>query len=507
MSFSPSEATFLNPIETGIGFAQGFAVRRTPDQDGGTMNRLYAVENHYTVTGGMADHRLRCKASDLGEFTRQLALALASSTGDANLAAVAKSFPESKATLNQEWVKECAADLAANKGRSIVLAGPLTPAPLQTLVNAINSALGNIGTTLKSVKTDSRDAASIEDLAAAINKGSVKTLFLLGVNPAQNAPANLDFANLLAKVSDTVHLGLFEDETAKASRWHVPAAHFLETWGDVRTFDGTYTSVQPMILPLWNGVSELEILNKLAGAPAPAGPALVRATFNKVSKDSSDEAWNVFLRDGFLPDSKFAPVQPTFNAATAAALAKQAQPAKADALELVFLQSSSVDDGRYANNSWLLETPDFVTKLTWDNAVLVSPATAKKLGIKANNFNVLGDIAEKMGNEVDYDLVADIVQISDGKKTIEAAAIVAPGHADDSLSIALGYGRKGVSALMDGVGFDALPASHIRCDAGPERCHSQGYRSRLPAGSNPRAPQHGRPRPCSRGHDRALRKR
>jgi len=448
---------FLNPIETGIGFAQGFAARRSPEQDGKSMNRLYAVENHFTVTGGMADHRLRCKASEFGEFTRQLALALADQTNDANLAAVAKAFPESKSSINSEWVKECASDLAANKGHSIVLAGPLTPAPLQTLVNAINNALGNIGSTLLAVTTDAVDAASIADLAAAMNKGSVKNLLLLGVNPVQNAPADLNFAELITKVPNSVHLGLLEDETAQACRWHVPAAHFLESWGDVRTFDGTYTSVQPMILPLWNGVSEIELLNKLTGAPAPEGPALVRATFNKVAKAASDDSWNAFLRDGFLPDSNFAPAKASFNANTAAALAKQAQPAKADALELVFLQSSSVDDGRYANNSWLLETPDFVTKLTWDNAVLVSPTTAKKLGIKANNFNVLGDIAEKMGNEVNYDLVADIVEISDGKKTIEAAAIVAPGHADDSLSIALGYGRKGVSALMDGVGFDAYP--------------------------------------------------
>ena len=448
---------FLNPIETGIGFAQGFAARRSPKQDGASMNRLYAVENHYTVTGGMADHRLRCRASEFGEFTRQLALAIADKTKDANLATVAKAFPESQATVNADWVKECASDLAANTGRSIIIAGPLTPAPLQTLVNAINAALGNIGTTLLPVKTDALEAASIADLAAAINKGSVQTLVILGGNPAQNAPANLDFAALLAKVPNTIHLGLFEDETAKACRWHVPAAHFLETWGDIRTFDGTYTSVQPMVLPLWNGVSELELLNKLTGAPAPEGPALVRATFNRLTKGASDELWNAFLRDGFQPGSAFAPAKVSFNAASAAALAKQALPAKPDALELVFLQSSSVDDGRYANNSWLVETPDFVTKLTWDNAVLVSPATAKKLGIKANNFNILGEVAEKMGNDVNYDLLADIVEISDGNKTFEAAAMVAPGHADDSLSIALGYGRKGVSALMENVGFDAYP--------------------------------------------------
>ena len=451
------DSDFLNPIETGIGYAQGFAARRNPDQKGAPMNRLYAVENHYTVTGGMADHRLRCKVADMGEFTRLLAEALASKTKDSALASVAAAMPAAKSEFDSAWIEECAADLAKNAGRSLVVTGPLTPAPVQALVHAINNALGNIGATLTPVKTDAAPAATIDDLAKAIDKGQVTTLFLLGGNPAFNAPADLAFAKLLEKVPDSVHLGLFEDETAKLCRWHVPAAHFLESWGDVRSFDGTYSSVQPMILPLWGGRSELEILNALLGAPAPAGPELVQATFTQVAKTTDPAAWNAFLRDGFLPDSAFPSTNVSFDASAAAALAKQADKPQTDALELVFLQSPSVDDGRYANNSWLLETPDFVTKVTWDNAILVSPATAKKLGIKANNFNVLGDISEKLGNDVNYDLVADIVEISDGKTTIEAAALVAPGHADDSLSIALGYGRKEVSALMDGVGFDAYP--------------------------------------------------
>ena len=456
------DSDFLNPIETGIGYAQGFAARRNPDQKGAPMNRLYVVENHYTVTGGMADHRLRLKVSDMGEFARQLGLVLAKASGNANLAAVANAVPASQASFDPKWVEECAADLAKNGGRSIVVAGPLTPAPVQVLVNAINSALGNIGATITAVKTDAPSAASIGDLAIAIDAGKVKSLFILGGNPAHSAPAELGFAKLLEKVADTVHLGLFEDETAKVCRWHVPAAHFLEAWGDVRTFDGTYTSVQPMILPLWGGRSELEILNALNGAPAPVGPALVQATFTQVAKSTDPAAWNVFLRDGFQPNSAFAPVQASFNATAAANLAKTAT-TQSDGLELVFLQSPSVDDGRYANNSWLLETPDFVTKVTWDNAILVSPATAQKLGIKANNFNILGDISEKLGNDVNYDLVADIVEISDGTTAIEAAAIVAPGHADNSLSIALGYGRKEVSALMDGVGFNAYPLRRSNC--------------------------------------------
>ena len=456
------DSDFLNPIETGIGYAQGFSARRNPDQKGAPMNRLYVVENHYTVTGGMADHRLRLKVADMGEFARQLGLALAKATGNSDLAAVANAVPASQASFDSKWVQECAADLAKNGGRSIVVAGPLTPAPVQVLVNAINAALGNIGATITAVKTDAPAAASIGDLAKSIDAGKVKTLFILGGNPVHNAPADLGFAKLLEKVPDTVHLGMFEDETSKLCRWHVPAAHFLEAWGDVRTFDGTYTPVQPMILPLWGGRSELEILNAINGAPAPVGPALVQATFTQVANSTDPAAWNAFLRDGFQPNTAFAPAQVAFNATAAADLAKSST-TKSEGMELVFLQSSSVDDGRYANNSWLLETPDFVTKVTWDNAILVSPATAKKLGIKANNFNVLGDIAEKMGNDVDYDLLADIVEISDGKTTIEAAAIVAPGHADDSLSIALGYGRKEVSALMDGVGFNAYPLRRSNC--------------------------------------------
>lgn len=449
------DSDFLNPIEEGIGFSQGFAARRNPDQKAAPMNRLYAVENHYTVTGGMADHRLRCKVSAMGEFTRQLAVFIADRTKDSSLAAVAKAFPASQSDLPADWISECANDLVAHAGRSLVIAGPQSSPALQALVLAINNALGNLGKTLTPVQTAAKPAGSIQELAAAMEAGQVKSIVLLDVNPVLNAPADLRFGALLSKVPESIHLGLFEDETAKLSRWHVPAAHFLESWGDVRTTDGTVTSVQPMILPLWNGVSDLEILNSLNGGPAPQGPALVRQTFDEIAPAANDESWNAFLRDGFLPSSLYPEAKVSFNAAGASALAQKASTGQG--LELVFLQSSSVDDGRYANNSWLLETPDFVTKLTWDNAVLVSPETAKKLGIKANNFGAFEKIAESMGNEINYDLVADIVEISDGSTKIEAAAIVAPGHAEDSLSIALGYGRKDVSALMDGVGFDAYP--------------------------------------------------
>jgi len=457
------DSDFLNPAESGIGYAAGFSARRNPDQMGAPMNRLYVVENHFTVTGGMSDHRLRCKTSEIGAFARVLGTLIAAKTGDGSLAAVVGAYPAQPAHVDEAWVKACAADLLANPGRSLVLTGPQTPAAVQVLAHAINSALGNLGATLIAMQSAAPATATISDLAKAIAAGTIQTLFILGGNPAYSAPADLGFAALLAKVPAVVRLGLFEDETSKLSRWHIPAAHFLESWGDARSFEGTLTAIQPMILPLWGGLSELDILSKLLGGGPVDGPELVRATFEKLAPPdllaevgTMDLLWNSFLRVGFLPGTQFPPAAAQLAVATAAALAANA-PAIKDGLELVFLQSSSVDDGRYANNSWLLETPDFVTKVTWDNAVLVSPATAAALGIKANNFGKFEEIAEKIGNDVNYDLVADIVEISDGKSSIQAAAIVAPGHADDSLSLALGYGRKSVSALMENVGFDAYP--------------------------------------------------
>jgi MoCo/4Fe-4S cofactor protein with predicted Tat translocation signal len=449
------DSEFLTGTDMGPGFAQGFFPRRNPDQKGAPMNRLYIVENHYTGTGGLADHRYRCKASMIGEFTRQLAGKIGAATGNAALASFVEGCPKTEATFDEAWLSECASDLSANPARSIVTIGEQQPAWVQALVFAINQALGNNGATIFGLNTGEKPSTSIGDLAAAIDAGAVKTLFILGGNPAYNAPADLDFPGLLKKVAQSVHLGLFEDETAKLCHWHIPAAHYLEAWSDVRAYDGTYSVIQPMILPLWNGLSELEILAQLAGRPKPQGPELVRETATRTF-GANDETWNSLLRVGFAPGSEWPQAPLAFNFTQALKLASEAKPV-ASGLELVFLRSNSVDDGRYANNSWLQETPDFETKVTWDNVALVSPATAKELGIKANNFGPLYKVAQELGNEIDFDIVADMIEIKSGGASVIAAAFVAPGHADDSISLALGYGRVGVSALFDGVGFNAYP--------------------------------------------------
>ncbi|MGC1481981.1 MAG: TAT-variant-translocated molybdopterin oxidoreductase, partial [Chthoniobacterales bacterium] len=422
------DSDFLNPSDVGPEYAAGFYRRRNP-QDG-KMNRLYVVENHYTNTGGLADHRLRLKASDIGPFASALAEKLGAEGG--------QKFPAADGKFDEAWLDGVAKDLESAKGRGLVLVGAEQPAAVQALGLAINQALGNVGTTLKGAQLPASNSkvSSIKELADAVVNDQVRALIILGGNPVYDAPADLAFDQLLSKVPNSLHLSLFEDETSMACEWVVPATHYLEAWGDARTFDGTISSIQPMIMPLWNGVSQLDVLATLTGRPLPEGPELVRETFDAMAGKSGEAlelAWNEFLRAGFVADTKFPETGLNFDASAAGAI--EAPVADADTQEVVFLRSSSVDDGRYANNAWLQETPDFETKLTWDNALLISPATARDLGIEDG----------------------DLLELAAGGKALVAAALIAPGNADNSFSIALGYGRKNVSPLMEDVGFNAYP--------------------------------------------------
>ncbi|MBX9742599.1 MAG: TAT-variant-translocated molybdopterin oxidoreductase [Chthoniobacterales bacterium] len=431
------DSDFLNPIERGVGFASDFYTRRNPDQ---AMNRLYAVENHYTLTGGMADHRLRVKASQIGAFAATLALQIAKKTNNGSLESLASTYltNHSAAALPDwgAWIKPLADDLMAAQGKSLVLTGPGQSEAVQLLVFGINTALGNLGSTID-VAALGKKPTSFEEVVAALKANSIKQLFLFQTNLLYTAPQGAELAKLLAAVPDSFHLSLNEDETSKACHWVVPAAHYLESWGDTRSFEGTLCAIQPMVLPLWNGLTEIEILNALQGKPAPEGPALIRETFNVFSKDTSDAAWNQYLHNGFLENSAAPVLQSSWNEAAvqSAVAAEVLEPVPQGEFELVFLPSSSTYDGRYSGNAWLQETPDFVTKLTWDNALLMSPADAKRFGL------------------TDGDMVA----LHDGTHTVNIAVLEAPGHADGSVSAALGYGREGLSHVINHVGFNVYP--------------------------------------------------
>lgn len=441
------DADFLGCEGGGVERVRAFTSRRRVEKPGDTMNRLYVVENRYTVTGGMADHRLRLPASQTGEF----ALALAEKLGvDPALTGALKTAVGTAKTSVQydgRWLEEAAKDLQSAKGRSLVLAGSRQPVAVQLLVGAINAALGNAGATLAGTEPEQAPAAGIAELAEAIRNKKIAALFILGGNPVYNAPADLGWAALQKTVPAVIRLGLHEDETSRQANWHVPAAHYLEAWGDGRAADGSYVSVQPMILPLFGGWSELDVMARLLGMPKPQGPELVQETFRQIARPQNfDAGWNKFLHDGFLAESGLASRALSFDAAAAAAFAVEnagTQPA-ADAIEVVFAGDSKVDDGRYANNGWLQEIPDPITKLTWDNAALMSPATAKEFGI---------EVKGQLGN---YDF--EVIEIAlDDRRKIEVPVLIAPGHADRSITVALGYGRSFEGRVAKGAGVNVYP--------------------------------------------------
>src|SRR5205807_3138481 len=335
----------------------------------------------------------------------------------------------------------------------------------------INSALKNVGSTvlLRERHRNQRDN-SILQLAGDIVAGRIKQLFILGANPVFNAPRSLaydsasktwiDWPELQKKVPDVIRLGYYEDETSARSRWNLPASHFLESWGDALSSEGHYLAIQPMILPLFGGFSELDLLNAVLGKPKVDGPELVQETF-QASKPNGDlaTAWSKFLHDGFASHILLRDQPPAFNGNTAGGIAHNlwSPPGPAptpESPEIVLVRDYSIDDGRYINNAWLQEMPDPITKLTWDNAALISPRYAKTLGVET------GDLIKITVNDV----VPATPLPAEGKpapsplpstpRELEIAVLISPGHADNSITIPLGYGRASLTSVGESSGFN-----------------------------------------------------
>ncbi|HJT82214.1 MAG TPA: TAT-variant-translocated molybdopterin oxidoreductase [Chthoniobacterales bacterium] len=450
------DADFVDCGDGDLAAARGFTARRRVSQAKDAMNRLYVVENRFTLTGSMADHRLRCPASQIPRVAYALAREIATATGDGSLNGLLGVLPPTpNDSLDGEWIKQAAADLASKAGSSLVIAGSHQPVPVQLLVHGMNAALKNLGSTLlvRDVPRNPR-TISLPQLANEMLNDRVKQLFILGGDPVYNAfrglardpqtKQPLDWLDLQKRVPDVVRLGYHEDATSVASSWHLPMAHYLESWGDALARDGTYLSIQPMILPLFGGLSEIELINMVLGNPPVDGPQLIQDTF-RATRPPGDfaTAWQKFVHDGFAGH-----VQVRDHAATAVggAAAGRAQqtwvslPAPtAKSPEIVFVRDYSVDDGRYYNNGWLQELPDPVTKLAWDNAALISPNTADELDVRTGDLLRIA-VTETARDQNNSPVTRELV----------IAAMIAPGHADHSVTIPLGYGR-----MMPG--FDSLP--------------------------------------------------
>lgn len=447
----------LDPVsEDGVAqFSKGRAADKPDEAD--KMNRLYVVENRYTLTGAMADHRKAVAASQL-----TAAAALLAAKIDPSLAGSVSSLASAASPELKIWVETAADDLLANKGKAVVLAGARTDAAVQALAVAMNNALGAFGSIIETYKVAGNEAGSIKELADAVASGGVKTIVsLTAADPVFDAPTSLNLAkNIKEKKVVLVHLGLRLNATARAANIHIPAAHYLEAWGDAVSLNGVYSIVQPMIQPLFGGISEIEFLlalldkkkfaaeaPKAGAAPAAAtdDPAYtaVRESFAAAAGGASEEKWNFTLRDGFLKGSQATASAVSVNSAGIASFvsaAKTSTTLSATSPEIVLVPDSSVYDGRYINNAWLQEAPDPVTKLTWDNAALIGSATYKALGLVE-------------GQQAAEGLVQKI-KISVGGKELIIPAIEAPGHVSNSITIPLGYGQEATGNVGKGAGFN-----------------------------------------------------
>ncbi len=439
------DCDFLGTGQGGLKAARDFTDGRRVRKPGDKMNRLYVAEPRFTITGGMADHRMRVRASDAGAFLAAVGRELAGMGGKfAELGRAAAGWPEFQTDERTAlWIREMAKDLAAGGGKALVLAGAAQPPAVRVLALRINNAVGAWGITHFEAPNPARRAKTLADVAAAMGAGAVKNLVLCGVNPVYDGPADLDWAGLQAKVPSVLHLGDRVDETGAWAGLHAPRAHYLEAWGDAFAADSTTLCVQPLILPLHGGWSDIQMLGKLAGLAVDDGPGLVRETFAQraglaVGTPDFEEAWVRFVHDGFQAGEKAAASEA--RSATPEGAVPDLGP-RVEGIEVCFAPDYSMDDGRYANNGWMQEWPDPITKLTWDNAALMSPATAKKLGV---------------GSRVkDSFLKADVIRISLGGRSVEAPVLVAPGHADDSITLPLGYGRTKAGRVAAGCGFNA----------------------------------------------------
>jgi molybdopterin-containing oxidoreductase family iron-sulfur binding subunit len=423
-----------------------FAAGRRTQTSGDPVCRLYAIEGLMTLTGSNADHRLRLATGLVPAAAAQLAVEVLQQAGkgaaDDAVQTLAKSF-----TGNKDWIRECAADLVANSGKGLVLAGHRQPLAVHLIANTLNSALGNLGKTVLMQDAPEPKAGSIADLAKALNDGTVDSLVVLGGNPAYNAPADLNWAQAQAKaLKALVRLGYYEDESFPQKGWSLPMAHFLESWGDARSSDGTLVPIQPLIEPLFGGLTEIEVLARIAGLDDTSPYNIVRETF-RASGGGDDEAWKHFLHDGYLKDSAAKPVDVTLNAQAVttaingAGLTSVTTPTK-DNLEVVFCRDYKMDDGRFNNNGWMQELPDPLTKLTWENVFLMSVTTAKELGLYRAN---------KENNRI----LAAMAKIEVDGRMIEGPVWTQPGQADNTIALALGYGRTHTGRVGRGSGYNA----------------------------------------------------
>jgi molybdopterin-containing oxidoreductase family iron-sulfur binding subunit len=482
------DADFLASGPGHLRYAREFAARRTapdaPPAGPWNMNRLYMVQSTPTISGAKADHCWPLRAAEVETFARRFAAAL---DGRLPPPAAGESLLSGKLERAAGAILR---DLRAHAGACLVIAGDQQPAAVHALAHAMNHALGNVGKTV--IYSDPVEArpedqiASLRRLVDAMDRGQVELLVILGGNPALTAPRDLAFAERLlaldgtgkAKVPLRIHLGLYEDETSARCDWHLPEAHFLESWGDARAYDGTASIVQPLIAPLYGGKSSHELVAALAGQPQRPVREMVRDHWRGVwesrqpsaakqetvrgkaeREDAFARFWKTALHEGVVAGTAAPPkavsLKDDWFRNLPAALAPAAGAGKGEGLELIFRPDPALFDGRFANNGWLQELPKPLTRMAWGNALLMSPAVAERFGLSCRPSGHGGEHGEA---------TADVVELRYGGAALEVPIWPLPGHPDGSLTLHFGHGRTLAGNVGNGVGVDAY---RLRTSAAP----------------------------------------
>jgi len=423
------DADFLRTPAGGVRYTRDFTDGRRVRSNRMSMNRLYAVESTPTITGAVADHRLPQRASQIESFARALAAQLGVKVELSG--GTAHSVPD-------QWLSALIKDLQQHRGSSLIVAGDHQPPAVHALVHAMNDVLGNTNKTVvytaSVISAPVNQTEALKQLAADLEAGSVRIMAFIGTNPVYTAPADLDFASKLPKAALKIHLGLYGDETSALCDWHIPETHPLESWSDARAYDGTVSLVQPLILPLYDGKSAHELLAALLGGdPKQTAHDVVQAYWKAKAANLSanfDAAWKMALNDGLIAGSAAQAVEVKL----ASPLSLPASTAAANnGLEVIFQSDAATWDGRYANNGWLQELPRPLSLLTWDNVASISPATAQRLQFATG----------------------DVVELRYKGRSLRAPVWIQPGHADESVTLTLGYGRKNAGKIGSGLGYNA----------------------------------------------------
>jgi len=435
------DSDFLCSGPAGVRYARDFASLRRPG--GEAMSRLYAVESTPGNTGAAADHRLSLAPSQMEAFVLALAQALELPLGDLQTVSLSE-------TLTR-WIAAAAADLKEHRGASLVVAGPEQSAAVQALALAMNQSLGNFGkTVILTAPLHSRaeaNRATLAELVDDLRQDRVGVLLILGGNPVYDAPADYQFAKHLARAPFRAHLSLYEDETSAVCEWHLPAAHFLESWGDARAFDGAASVIQPLIAPLYEGRTELETISALLGRPGQKSYELLRAYWQAKHPDDFETYWQQSVHDGVLADTAFDAASASLADDFAAKLAGQLRLPEVGAdrggeFEVVFRADPTIGDGRYATNGWLQELPKPMTRLTWDNAFFIAPSTARELNLEDE----------------------DVIELALAGRKVTGPVFRLPGQPAGVVTLHLGYGRENVAIQGDQRGINAYA---VRTSAAP----------------------------------------